>query len=313
MRVVALLELRDEAGFDAEVLAYERVATQLGDPLYSWYVPLWRATRAYAQGRLEEARGLVLEARGVGERANSVNASMLGVVHSALVALDGRDPDEIERTWSAFGVLDRFAEPSVLVFRALVDARLGARTRARNTLERLGPEILQLIPLDQEWLASAGQLVESAVEGGLDEAVREAYAALLPYEDLDSFEGIAAYDHGLVGQYLALAAGYLGEPAAAVRHTERVLARSANAGTVVLAHTRANCARGLFATDDDAARARGHALAQEAIAAYDTVGLHALADELRALTDDTPTAAPPPTAALVREGETWAFTYAGTT
>src|SRR5262249_60310011 len=38
MRVVALLELRDEAAFDAEVLAYERVATQLGDPLYSWYV-----------------------------------------------------------------------------------------------------------------------------------------------------------------------------------------------------------------------------------------------------------------------------------
>jgi tetratricopeptide (TPR) repeat protein len=312
LRVVALLETGDYSAVDAEITTYERVAARLADPFYGWYVPLWRATRAYASGRLDEARDLVRHARELGAAASSINASMLATVHEMLVALDTRSPDEIERLWQAFGSIDQFSEPSMLVFRALLDARTGKTGAARRALERLGADVLARLPQDQEWLASAGQLVEAAVAVGFDALVRASYAALVPYEDLVSFEGIVAFDHGAVGQFLALAAGHLDDNEAALRHTERALERVPDAGAVVVAHTRANCARGLLATTDDAARNRGRVLARDAMETYSVIGLSALADEMRVLVDTAPRVdVTAPT--LGREGDTWVFTYAGTT
>jgi RecA/RadA recombinase len=312
LRVVALVEDGDYAAADAEITAYERVATRLADPLYSWYVPLWRSTRAYSEGRLDEARELVRQVRELGLAGSSVNASMLATVHESLVALDTRDAGEIEGHWKAFGALDQFSAPSMFVFRSLLDARLGHTAAARDRLERLGSEVFMRLPQDQEWLPSAGQVVEASVAVGFDAMVRAAYDALLPYEDLVSFEGIVAYDHGTVGQFLALAAGHLGNADAALRHAERAVARASKAGALVLAHTRANCARGLLATTDDTARSRGRVLAREALEAYDAVGLQALVAEMRTILDEAPghdVASP----TLCREGDTWLFTYAGTT
>jgi hypothetical protein len=312
LRVVALLESGDYTALDAEIAGYERVAVRLADPLYSWYVPLWRATRAYASGRLDEARDLVRQARELGDAANSVNAPMLATVHETFVLLDTRRVDDIERRWSSLGSIDQIAEPNMLVFRALLDAREAKVSAARAMLERLGSNVLTQLPHDQEWLTSAGQIVEVGVEVGDDLLVRAAYDALVPYEDLVSFEGIVAYDHGPVGQFLALASGHLDDADAALRHTERALPRASSAGAVVAAHTRANCARGLLATNDDAARRRGKALAGEAIATYTAIGLAALADEMRALLDGTPDAHGG-TPSLCRDGDTWVFTYGGTT
>jgi hypothetical protein len=153
--------------------------------------------------------------------------------------------------------------------------------------------------------------VEVGVAVRFDAVVRAAYTALAPYEELVSFEGIVAYDHGVAGQYLALAAGHLDDPDAALRHAERALVRAANAGAVVVAHTRANCARGLLATTDDRARHRGRVLARDAMETYTSIGLTALAGEMRVLLDGAAADAGTPT--LCRDGDTWAFTYAGTT
>src|SRR5690606_16853213 len=66
-RVVALMERRDLHGVDAEVAAFARRAERLGDPLYTWYAPMWRAMRAHADGRLDEAEALSRQARAIGE------------------------------------------------------------------------------------------------------------------------------------------------------------------------------------------------------------------------------------------------------
>lgn len=42
LRLVALLELGDTPGADAEIEAYARLAGLIRQPLYTWYVPLWR-------------------------------------------------------------------------------------------------------------------------------------------------------------------------------------------------------------------------------------------------------------------------------
>src|SRR5690606_6221354 len=75
-RVVALMERRDLHGVDAEVAAFARRAERLGDPLYTWYAPMWRAMRAHADGRLDEAEALSRQARAIGEAGGSVNAPL---------------------------------------------------------------------------------------------------------------------------------------------------------------------------------------------------------------------------------------------
>ena len=51
LRVVALFESLQLAEVDREIGAYARTADALGDPLYAWYVPLWRAARAWNRAR----------------------------------------------------------------------------------------------------------------------------------------------------------------------------------------------------------------------------------------------------------------------
>jgi hypothetical protein len=74
LRVVALLELGDIAGVDAEIEAFARKAENLRQPLYLWYVPLWRAMRAIMQGRLDDAERYLDRAVATGKRASSRNA-----------------------------------------------------------------------------------------------------------------------------------------------------------------------------------------------------------------------------------------------
>src|SRR5829696_7992375 len=94
-RAAALAELCDLDGFDAEVAAFGRTADVLGDPLYSWYVPLWRGMRAVTSGRLAEGVRLSAEARAIGERAGSPNARVLSQVLDLFVALLFGRVDEV--------------------------------------------------------------------------------------------------------------------------------------------------------------------------------------------------------------------------
>jgi hypothetical protein len=59
---------------DAEIEAFARKAENLRQPLYLWYVPLWRAMRAIMQGRLDDAERYLDRAVATGKRASSRNA-----------------------------------------------------------------------------------------------------------------------------------------------------------------------------------------------------------------------------------------------
>jgi AAA ATPase domain len=78
--VVALAEAGEWSAVDAEISSYARLAERLAQPRLTWYVPLWRGTRALMRGDLahadEHARKLGEQA----ERAGSVNARLLRLV-----------------------------------------------------------------------------------------------------------------------------------------------------------------------------------------------------------------------------------------
>ena len=74
LRAVASLELGDIAGFDADVARFGELADELRQPLYSWYVPLWRGMRALMLAAFDDAAAATDAARDLGQRAQSANA-----------------------------------------------------------------------------------------------------------------------------------------------------------------------------------------------------------------------------------------------
>ena len=77
LRAVASLELGDIAGFDADVARFGELADELRQPLYSWYVPLWRGMRALMLAAFDDAAAATDAARDLGQRAQSANAFAL--------------------------------------------------------------------------------------------------------------------------------------------------------------------------------------------------------------------------------------------
>jgi hypothetical protein len=311
-RIVALLELRDLVGFDGEVAAFARGAERLGDPLYSWYVPLWQAMRAHAEGRLDDAERLARQARSLGESGGSDNARMLERVVAMCIASDRGDVVGLDAAWQEMVAAhpEMLTPPMQHVTTAWVEAEAGRLDGARRALAALADADLGLVPRDQEWLATLTQLVMAAAAIGDRPMLQVAYDELLPYAGLGCFEGVAAVDRGVVDRFLALAAGHLGDPAAVDRHAPAALAGGRASGALIAAHTVADCALA-FAAAGVASRARE--LAADAIARYEALGLDHRSAQLRAVAAASSVAPEAGTAMLVRDGDTWAFTYEATT
>lgn len=317
LRAVALLEQRDLISFDAEIDIYARTAERLGDPFYGWYPEMWRAMRAHAAGHLDEAERLAEWAASIGASAGSHNAPLLRSVLMVFISLDRGDEVAATRHWREViaWIPEVFRNYSAPVT-ALIHGRFGRTDRAHAALDRFGPDRIAALPKNQEWLSTLGEAVLAAAQVGRQDIARYAYDMLIPYEGVGLFEGIAAMDYGVVDRLLALAAGCCGDAEAALRHSGRALAGVADAGALVTAHTRADCAHALFATDDETASQHATDLALRAVEEYEALGLTELAEQLRAVIPDgdagalagpVPDASTP--ASLMRDGDTWAFTF----
>jgi hypothetical protein len=94
LRIVALLERGDIDDVDDELAAYEACAEPLGQVVYSWYMPLWRAMRAAMEGCLDTSERLRAEAASLGEIAHSENAAMLVPSQAAMLACELHDPKQ---------------------------------------------------------------------------------------------------------------------------------------------------------------------------------------------------------------------------
>ena len=77
LRVVALLEIGDIGAADVAVERFALIAERLRQPLYRWYVPLWRGMRALMRGELGAAARYCADAEQLGAQAASGNAVAL--------------------------------------------------------------------------------------------------------------------------------------------------------------------------------------------------------------------------------------------
>jgi tetratricopeptide (TPR) repeat protein len=305
LRLQALLECGDLAGADAEITAFQLASDKLRHPGYSWYLSLWRAMRALAEGRIGDSELLADEAERQGRRATSENAAILVTTLRWCLAGELADPARL----AAFELPNALIRsPGVwpLVTIALHDLWRGRIGQARTQLDGLLPR-LTTAEDDSEWLPMMAQLSELVAGVGGHPIGAVAYASLLPYADLYAVEGIGAVLRCPIQRSLGLLAAAAGDLEAAAAHFDVAVERSRALGaSLVLARTLHDAGLAL----DDPGRL------SEAAELYRVLGC---TDRLAKLTtehpeplphsDETVSAVEPN--AFRREGEVWELRYGG--
>ncbi|WP_182376052.1 AAA family ATPase [Nocardioides sp. WS12] len=316
LRILALLEQGNVAAARVDMTAFEAAAAALRQPLYSWYVPLFRGFIAHLDGDIALQRRCANEAEELGRRAGSHNAVILSAVQRSWTAIEEMQTDAI------------FAELSRLV----------------EDLAETAPDGIQMMALfpgqSREARAAALPGIEAAVAGLSDDAEQLSnlclvaiaawdahdpptaaavlHRALAPWAGRFGVDGIAAGAIGPVDRFLGMLAILMGDLAAAEEHLVRARDLSAASGAVLcgihtLRHQAEVCLLRAAPGDMD----RGRQLLAETEASYRALGLDARADEAaRRCAGQAPaTAAAPPADAeagsFQRDGDVWRVSYGG--
>lgn len=207
--IAALLELGDMVETDVQIGMFSASAETIREPLYRWYVPLWRAMRALMKGRVDESAALCVEAEQLGAMANSTNATMLTLAQRWVrLRVEGRLTE-------AAGLIDAKALEvfgdlaGTEALSALSRLQLGDVDGARTSLQELTAD-LHRIPLDAEWLPTMAQLAEMAIALGDRDSAAVLDRAMAPFDHRIVVEGIGAAVCGTLGAYRAPLALLLG-------------------------------------------------------------------------------------------------------
>ena len=297
LRLVALLETGDMVGADSEAQAFAVTAARLYQPRYGWYVPLWKAMRALAEGRIADCEAYAADVEDLGRRAGSDNAAtLLGTLRWCLYAeLDDRD-----RVTELLASVDLTAYAGVwpYVTLALVAAQTGRTGEAAARLDAVAPR-LPAAPRDSEWLPMMAQVAEIVGEIGAHPVVGWAYQELQPYAGLVVVEGIGAALRGPVHRHLGILAAAGADPSAAEVHFARAVEQARAIGATLL----------LARTLRDAGRALGDPT--RTTAARELYTALGCTHRVTELTGETPDPAPEPGNTFRRDGEVWMLRYAG--
>jgi len=299
LRYVARLESGDVAGVEEDTGAFGRRAAALGNPLYSWYVPLWRAQMALVAGDVEDAEILIAEADSVGRAGGSTNGPMLAAVLRLAVAWHRGDyagalaavaalPPELVDYLSSVGS------------HAWANALAGRNIEAAAFLDRAVAIGLDHQVLDAEWLPNMVNLLQSAATLGHPILI-PTLTALEPYAHLMAFEGIGAGLYGSVARMVAIGCSAVARHDDAVRYAEQALVANRAFGGVLVADSYRTLADCLLARGDDGERAEQlHRLADAAYLAANC--------PFKARSATAPPVAPKteaPANRLQRQGEVW--------
>jgi tetratricopeptide (TPR) repeat protein len=233
--VVALAEAADWSAVDAEIASYARLAEHLPQHRLTWYVPLWRGTRALMHGDLGRADEHARELAEMAERAGSVNARLLGLVQRFVRLVGEGRAGELAGDFAEIVGLIPDEPRSAACAQALLNAHRGRLAEARADLDRV---VAGMVPRDGEWLPKHVQVSVAAVLAGHRPAAELAYQRLTPYAGHCAVEGILAGSWGSVAAHLGLLARYLGRAEDAEAHFARAAELDAAAGAALAARTR---------------------------------------------------------------------------
>jgi len=183
-RLVSMLELGETEAAERELEAYERVSDQARAGSARWYALTLHATRAFVEGRLEEAERLTLEAFAQRRREpTELTVYTFGVQLLWLRREQGR-LSELAPYVRAHPLDSRI--PMMAAFRAtaaLLDLETGSPEDAREQLARLAENDLADLPRDFTYLYGLAVLSELCAALGDPACAATLYDALRPFAD----------------------------------------------------------------------------------------------------------------------------------
>ena len=236
LRVVALLEEGRRTDAAADIRTFSRVAKQVGQPLYAWYLPLWEGFEAHLSGDLDGLLRCAEEVARIGRQAESRNAETLAFVQQLWVAVERlQAAAKLAELRKRIGDLAELTPDGGVVLGLFPGQPDAVRQAAAERMD----EALDQLPRDSEYISNLCHVATSLWQGQ-DEGRYAApvYEALLPYAHRFAIDGIAAGTHGSVERALGALATLEGRYDEGQRHFER--ARTANAAFgawLAVAHT----------------------------------------------------------------------------
>jgi tetratricopeptide (TPR) repeat protein len=231
-RVIALLETGDIRGVDTEIESYDMVAEALGQPLYQWYVPLWRGMRALMDGRLGASRNHGRDAAAIGARARSHNAALnVEVLAWNTLLKEGRWRDAGDVLGRQLELADGiYGEP----FWVALVAAPAYPTGARAALDRLAADSFVALPRDSVWLAAMTYAADACGALGHASVAEQLYELVLPYRSRFAVDAIGAACYCSMSRPLGVLASVLGRPSEAERHFDEAINAHRACGALAL-------------------------------------------------------------------------------
>jgi hypothetical protein len=295
---------------------FERLATRLRQPFFSWYTVLWRGLEAHLAGDLDRMAECAEEVGRLAVLGGSRNATVLSTVQGAWPFIErGRAEAAMERLLTAFGDLPELAGDGG----SLVRLFHGQPPNVAAAALPLLPQMLASLPVDKEWLPNLAAATGGLWERGTGDPVAKLlYDVLAPWAGLFFIDGIGAACLGSVELALAQLATLREEYDAAVGHFDRALdANTAIGAPLAVANTQRIKAAMLArrgGPEDDSAR---RSLLEEALVFYRGAGIAERVVELEALLEaGAPIRTEPVEAAtgvFRRSGTFWTITWRGRT
>jgi tetratricopeptide (TPR) repeat protein len=310
-RCMHLMQAGDVRQFDRELGAFARLANELRQPVWSWYVELLQTVRAILDGRFTDGERGAHAALAIGREVMPYAApGYFAGVMLVLRSFQGRT-DEVAQPWRDLiaGHPDKAAASSV----AWIEAQLGNREEARRLFDSIAPEHYAAGTWNIR-LVTHVFLAETCAFVGDAQRAQELYAWLCTYDGQWTLwaEGVSL---GPIAFQLGLLARTMGRLDDAVRHFADALASLTRAGArPYLARVQYEYALTLRARGASGDAERAEALLAEAVGTAIHLGMARLVLQIGVGPDLT--AATPGNGALTthlfrREGEFWTIAYDG--
>ena len=282
-RIADLAELARMDETEAEIDAYERLATQVRQPIYDWLAAVRRAMFTIFQGRFDEGERLAQRSLELGQRAEGQNlAAAFGGQLLVIRWQQGRQ-EELRQLVSAA----RASQPDVklwIAVMAFLESESGNTIAARAALDQLAEGRFDSLPNEDTRLVVLilATLVCSTLGDGLRS--EELYELLLPYDgrNIVVSEGVACV--GAAAHYLGLLSATARRWDDAARHFEDSIELNARTGgRPWLAQSQSQLARLLLTRRRPGDRVRARDLLRNALGIARDCGMRRLQESIEGM------------------------------
>jgi DNA-binding SARP family transcriptional activator/tetratricopeptide (TPR) repeat protein len=220
-RALDLLELGRGDELRAEVDQFAALASRARLPSYSWYVPMWRATLALMEGRIQEAMEFARREREMGDRAGDSNAEMCFIHHRfTRLMVDERHAEALGEFYAgdlayATQKLDSPAGPAYRMTLAWLLTASGRADEGRDHFEFIAGDGFSAVPRDVNWLAAMSSAADACLLLRDRPRASELRVLLEPFADRTAVSARGSAVRGTISRLLGQLAAMLGDNDAA--------------------------------------------------------------------------------------------------